>query len=228
MKKVLILLFAMIITGVTVFTGCDSKKESKMIDVAITKTNLPEIIANIKTENVLTPEDILRFNNALNRIGANNPDTLIGMTPRQIFENQNIFLLENQYEMINVTATRIAMNMNFDIKFLGLKPLLDTVNNMQGNTIYYEFKNNTDKAIKKVSGLLQFYNRQNQIIKQFQIENTQDLAPNASLQFYKNFAHNEKEPRDSIIRNHFQQLIVRWQPSSLEFADGTKIELQVK
>ena len=226
MKNVLILFSAIVLCATLIFTGCSTKDESKMMDVAITKTNLPEIIASMKTENILSPEEILMFNNALNRIGANNPDTLVGLTPRKLLEIQKNFLVENQFSMLNISATRIAMNMNFDIKFLGLKPLLDTVNNLQGNTIFYEFKNNTDKAIKKVQGFLQFYNRQNQIIKQFQIETTEQLAPNASLQFYKNFAHNDKEPRDSIVRNHFSQLVVRWQPASLEFVDGTKIELK--
>ncbi|MFH1051726.1 MAG: hypothetical protein V1779_12460 [bacterium] len=184
MKNVLVFLTTLILFTSFIFTGCN-KDESKMLDVTITRTNLPEIITNMNSENILPAEDILKFNNALNRIGANNPDTLIGMTPRQIFDIQNKFMIENQYEMIKVTATRIAMNMNFDIKFLGLKPLFDTVNNVQGNTIFYEFKNNSDKEIKKIAGFLQFYNRQNQIIKQFQIETTEQLAPTTKLQFLK-------------------------------------------
>jgi hypothetical protein len=228
MKNSLLFLFVIIIATVSLFVACNKNEESKMLDVAITKTNLPEIISNMKSENLLTSEDILSFNNALNRIGANNPDTLIGMTPREIFGIQDSFIKVNQYEMINITATRIAMNMNFDIKFLGLKPLFDSVNKQQGNTIFYEFKNNSEKTIKKIEGLLQFYNRQNQIIKQFQIETTELLQPNTTLQFYKNFAHNENEPRDTIIRNHFAELIVRWQPSKLEFSDGIKIELNEK
>jgi len=208
--------------------ACDKQEESKMMDITITKTNLPEIIANMKSENILEAEDIMMFNSALNRIGANNPDTLIGLTPRQILEIQENFIKENQYEMVNISATRIAMNMNFDIKFLGLKPLMDSVTKQEGNTIFYEFKNNSEKPIKKIEGLLQFFNRQNQIIKQFQIETTEILQPNATLQFFKNFAHNPNEQRDTIIRNHFSQLIVRWQPNRLEFTDGIQIELKEK
>ncbi|ROL61349.1 hypothetical protein D9V86_06225 [Bacteroidetes/Chlorobi group bacterium ChocPot_Mid] len=225
MKRIAILLISVVV--MTFFFACQQKEESKMLDVTITKTNLPEIISSIKTENIMSSEDILMLNNALNRIGANNPDTLIGLTPRKIMEIQENFIKENQFEMINVTATRIAMNMNFDIKFLGLRPLLDSVTKAQGNTLFYQFTNNSDKPIKKIEGLLQFYNPQNQLIKQFPIETTEILQPKMVLRFYKNFAHNENEPRDTIVRNHFTELIVKWQPTLLEFSDGTKIEVNL-
>lgn len=225
MKKITILFIA--IAVFSVFVACQKQEESKMLDVTITKTNLPEIISGLKTENILSNDDLLMLNNALNRIGANTPDTLLGLTPRQIMEMQEKFIKENQFEMINITATRIAMNMNFDIKFLGLRPLFDSVAKAQGNTLFYQFTNNSDKPIKKIEGLLQFYNRQNQLIKQFPIETTEILQPKMVLQFYKNFAHNENEPRDTIVRNHFTELIVKWQPSFLEFSDGTKIEVNL-
>ncbi len=225
MKKVILAILP-IFAIVLFVSGCRQKEESKMLDITINKSNIPEIINNLEEENILTPEEIMTFNNGLNRIGANNPDTLMGMSVRNIFELQKEFMKTNNYLLLTITATRIAMNMNYTIKYLGVKPIIDTINNVKGNTVLYEFKNNTDKAIKTINGMLQFYNRQNQLIKQFQVDNTEQIPPNASVQFYKAFAHNDKEPRDSIIRHHNAQLIVRWQPSLLEFTDGTKIALE--
>lgn len=223
MRRVTILLISVI--SITFFFACEQKKESKMLDITITKTNLTEIISSLKTENIVSSEDILMLNNGLNRIGSNNPDTLIGLTLRKIMEIQDSFIKENQFKMINITATRISMNMNFDIKFLGLRPLVDSLTKAQGNTLFYQFTNNSEKPIKKIEGLLQFFNPQNQLIKQFPIETTEILQPQMVLQFYKNFAYNEKEPRDTIVRNHWAELIVKWQPTLLEFSDGTKIEV---
>jgi hypothetical protein len=221
-----IILIVFILSITLFFFGCDEKKESKILDTTITKTNLPEMINNLKTENILEAGDIVIINSALNRLGANNPDTLYGMSLRNIYDLQKEYLKEQNYDLLSKSATRISMNMNYEIKYLGIKPVVDTVNKIKGNSVMYEFSNNTDNAIKKIQGLLQFYNSQNNLIKQFEIDNTEQIPPKDTVRFYKAFAHNDNEPRDSIIRYHNDKLIVRWKPFYLEFDDGTKIELK--
>ena len=209
----------------TAFWGCGNN-ESKLLEQTITKTNLPEIIANLKNENVMDSEDIMLFSNAIGRLSNIKVDSLNGKTVQQVIEIQKEFLRENSFKQLAITGTRVAMNMNYEIKYLGLQILKDSVSNAEGNTILYEIKNNYDKAIKKVSGFMQFYNQQNQIIKQFELDNPEQIPANGSLQFYKAFAHDRKEVRDSLVRYHNAELIVRWQPQYLEFTDGTKLEVK--
>ncbi len=208
------------------FTSCNNQeKESPILKTKIEKNNISETIEKLKAEKILSLNDITLLNNGLNRLGVA-PDTLLGMTYKDVLNSQKKLLEDFGYNALATTGGKVEMNFYYFIKYLGFKPMLDTVKNENVNTVFYQFKNNSDKPIKKIDGYLQYFNPQNQIVKQFEIDNTEIIPVNSSKQFYKSFVNNDKDRRDSIIRYFNSSLIVKWQPISIEFEDGQKIEIK--
>lgn len=205
--------------------GCN-KNESKLLDQTITKKNLPEIVNSLKNENLMTPDDIAIFSNAIGRLSNISIDTLVGKSVQQVIDMQKEFAKQNNFRQLSITAARVAMNMNYEIKYLGLQTVKDTIKGHEGNTILYEIKNAYGHPIKKLAGYLQFFSQDNVLIKQFELDNPQQIPSKGSLQFYKVFNHDPKQVRDSLVRFHSNEMIVRWQPEFLEFTDGTKFEVK--
>lgn len=221
-----IFLGTILLIVVLFMSSCNKQtEESQLLKTKIDKTNISKTIEELQKENILSLNDITLLNNGLNRLGAT-PDTLIGMTFKDVLESQKKLLEDFGYSALATTSGKVEMNFYYFIKYLGFKPMMDTVKNAKMNTIFYEFQNNSDKVIKKVDGYLQYFNPQNQIVKQFEVDNTEIIPAKSSKQFYKSFVHNDSERRDSIIRYFNSSLIVKWQPISIEFADGQKIEIK--
>jgi len=204
--------------------GCNQEQESPVLSIKISKDNLIEIKDKIEQDKNLSVFDIQYFNNGLTRLGIV-PDTIIGMSVKDIINSQEDIQKNNANLLLNQTTTRIMMNMYYSVQYLGLQPMIDTINNTKATTILYEFKNQTDKTIVKVGGFIQFFNRNQQIIKQYEVENTQIIPADAAIKFYKAFAHDDKDGRDSIIRNFHTSLLTKWQPKYIEFSDSTKLSL---
>jgi len=225
MKK-LFLSFIAILVFLTLFSCENKNQESEILNQTINKNNLMEIVANLQKENALDAREILLFSNGLGRLTNLKNDTVFGMTVKQVIDIQNEFIRTNNYNTLRETAARVTMNLNYDMKFLGINKVIDTVNKIEGIAIVYEIHNTSGKGIKKLSGLMQFYNRNNEIIKQFPVTIPQELAVDAKLQFYNAYKYNPKDIRDSLVKNHYNEMIIRWQPQILEFSDGTQINIQ--
>jgi hypothetical protein len=224
--KILKILFAFVVFSFVATLWSCNDGGSKLLDQTITKTNLPEIVNSLKSENTMSFDDIALFSNAVGRLSNIKIDTLIGKSVKEVIEMQKEFLKENNFEQLSITTARVAMNMNYEIKYLGLQVVKDTIKGDEGNNILYEIKNRQGQAIKKFSGFLQYFNQQNQLIKQFELDNPEVIPANGSLQFYKVFKHDPAQIRDSLVRYHSNEMIVRWQPQYLEFSDGTKFEIK--
>jgi len=225
MNKLFISLLAIISLILVVSCG-DEEEESEVLKQTINKNNLLEIVSNLQKENSLEPREILLFSNGLGRLTNLKNDTVNGMTVKQVIDLQNEYVKVSNYNLLRETAARVTMNLNYDMKFLGINKVIDTVNKVEGMAIIYEIHNTSGKGIKKLSGLMQFFNQNNDIIKQFPISIPQELAVDAKLQFYNAYQYNPTDIRDTLVRNHYNEMIIRWQPQLLEFNDGTQINLQ--
>ncbi len=225
MNKLFISLLAIISLILVVSCG-NEEEESEVLKQTINKNNLLEIVSNLQKENSLEPREILLFSNGLGRLTNLKNDTVNGMTVKQVIDLQNEYVKVSNYNLLRETAARVTMNLNYDMKFLGINKVMDTVNKVEGMAIIYEIHNTSGKGIKKLSGLMQFFNQNNDIIKQFPISIPQELAVDAKVQFYNAYQYNPTDIRDTLVRNHYNEMIIRWQPQLLEFNDGTQINLQ--
>ncbi len=217
-------LYLSIVVVASLLFACGGSENSKFLDEKFSRENVLEIYRNLETENALSPQEIALLNDGLNALGAR-PDTLIGMTPREVIEYQRELVKRKNFKILKITSNRVAMSMYYSVKFLGVKAMIDTIRKIKVNTIGYQFYNKGENAIKKVKGWLQFYNKKGQIVKQFLLDNSAPILPKDSLTLYKSFKYEEGSLRDSLIRFNWTSMIAKWEPIELQFPDGRTLKI---
>lgn len=223
MKK-LVLLIAVL----SFMISCNTEKKPAVFTEKVNKNNLEEITNKIKNDQTLEAEEVEIINRGITRLAVNGTDTLIGLSIGEIYEYQKDFLKEQANNIIDENMKKVALILNHEFKYIGLTPRKDTSNNQDYDFIVYEITNKGEKPIKNIFGVLQFYNQQNQLVKQYPLKSDVGLKgeliePNKTKRIVLPYYHDKKNIRDSIMRS--TRLRTIWQPRSIIFADDTKISV---
>ncbi len=227
------IVIAFVLTLVIILTACKDEKESQLYDLTINRDNVVDIVNDLKSENIMSSKDIRTFREGLKRLRAYN-DSIVGMTVGQVIEAQRDYVRASDFDVLKTASNRLAMDLNYKIRYLGIREdtirrIVDNVERkVKANTILYEMINKSEHKIKNINGLIQFYNQNNQLIKQFEIDNPEPIPPKDSVKFFKSFIHDETSRRDSIIRYNNKSLFVKWQPITLEFDNDKKFTIEKK
>lgn len=220
-----------LISIAVLFSACNgSQPKSKLLTETITPDNLEELGAKLKEDSTFTSEDIEYFSLGLTRLTQNN-DSLKGKTIGDVIDMQRKFMREQRGLQLQRTMTRVELALNHKFQFKGIRPL--DQENAALNIIGFTLKNESDKDIANMQGVLQFYNPQQQLVKQFNLITKQiqqrvngsssNIGAGQEVVFNAPFDHNNDSRRDNIIRNNWQQLTMVWQPVMIEYADGSKV-----
>ena len=219
-KSISIMFFASLILA---FVACE---KSGIKNEKITLDNLSELADKAKDDDNLSKDEIASLINCLTRFSGMK-DSVVGKTIGQILDKEMENNKANNFKLLKQTAIRSEMSMNYNLKYLGLAPVLDSISKQPLNVIYFELTNNSIKDIKAITGLLQLINQQNQLIKQFPVTYKDAIMAGKTIKFYQAYTHNEKDSRDNMIRTD-KNLIYLWNPESIEFTDGKKLTLVEK
>lgn len=220
MKKLILLAIAVI------FTACNTaEKNPAVFNVVVNKDNAAEISDKLKNDQTISTEQIEMVNRGVTRLAVAGNDTLIGLTLGKIYEYQKQFVKDQALIAIDENMTKVGLILNHQFKYVGLVPRQDTL-----DFIVYEITNTSDKDIKNITGVLQFYNGQNQLVKQYPLRADIGMKKGEVIKVGETkkialpYVHDKDNVRDSIMRNT-NKLRTIWQPRGILFADDTKISL---
>lgn len=220
----LVLIFSVIVGGCG-----DSKKESKLLNEVIKRDSLEELGIKIKDDPDFSAEEVNLFNQGVSRITRTN-DTLEGKKVSDIIKSQEEFIRSQQGLSLQNTLTKIELSMNHQFQFKGVRSIENDKVNL--NVLDFAISNKSDKDIVNMQGVLQFYNAQNSLVKQYNIITKDVLASlnqpttipaEKTANLAAAFDYSNESRRDNIIRNNWKQLRIIWQPTMIEYADGSKI-----
>ena len=196
---------------------------SKIKSEKITVDNLSDIADKAKTDEGLSREDISLFINGLTRL-AGHKDSLVGKTVGGIIDKEKDIIRESNLKLLKSASIRTEISFDYKIKYMGLNFGNDSTTKTPINVLYFEVTNTTDKDLKLITGMLQLFNQQNQLVKQFPVKYTIALAPGKTVQFAQTYTHSDADQRDMLVRTD-KNLSYLWNPETLELANGKKLTL---
>ena len=164
------------------------------------------------------------FSTALGRI-ATTKDSLEGKTVRDIIDNQRAIVKKNNLKNIRQISMRMKMDNALGYSFNKMFRV-DTLDK-QMNILNFDLINKSDKDIQKVEGFINVVNQQNQLLKRFpvSVEKTVPAGKKATVQSNP-YVHDPNNRSDMIIRNNQVKKNAIWQAIMIEFADGTKLQME--
>jgi hypothetical protein len=205
--------------------GCNPKKkqESPLLSEKIDKQNPIELAQKMKEDEKVSREEMDLFTNAMARM-SNTPDSLVGKTIGEIIDMQSKALRNASAQTLINTAKRTEMFLNHSFKYHGFKPAEEKGTPL--NVLIFEIVNNSDKEISHIEGALSFYNKNNQLVKRFNLSTLDGKIPAGKSQKFQNpFKHDPENQRDVIFRNQ-KNLRGVWQPMEIKFADGESVSFK--
>lgn len=176
-------------------------------------------LKNVLDENAkdLTLEDVNYLNAAI-RYYSPIKDSLVGKTIKELIDGQRERTLSTNINLAQATAfsTLFTQSIKFNIKdFQTVKQ----ENGQELNVPTYQFQNISGKDIKKLSGVVDYYNG-DQLIKRFTIDIDKLIPAEKTLNQPYPYNHDAKNQRDVFVRENFAKLRKVWIPTVIEFADG--------
>lgn len=176
-------------------------------------------LKNVLDENAkdLTLEDVNYLNAAI-RYYSPIKDSLVGKTIKELIDGQRERTLSTNINLVQATAfsTLFTQSIKFNIKdFQTVKQ----ENGQELNVPTYQFQNISGKDIKKLSGVVDYYNG-DQLIKRFTIDIDKLIPAEKTLNQPYPYNHDAKNQRDVFVRENFAKLRKVWIPTVIEFADG--------
>jgi hypothetical protein len=212
-----------------IINSCQQQSNSKLFSEKITKTNLMDIVKQIRDDKTINKDDLDYFSNGITRIASAKKDSLIGKTVGEVIALQKELIREQSAATLANQSARVELVMNHEFKFIGMAPR-DTAGESY-DLIVYELKNVSDKEITNLQGAIQFYDQSGQIVKNYplitkNIMQGKGLKPGESRRFIYPFNHDAKNERDQKMRNEFKDLRPVWIATMIEFVDGTNISVQ--
>ncbi|OGU55824.1 MAG: hypothetical protein A2X64_11320 [Ignavibacteria bacterium GWF2_33_9] len=219
------LTLALVTIAFAVMANSCQDPKSSFLETKLEKDNLNTVAKQIMDENVMSREDAILFNSAVNRLGQT-PDSILGKTVGQLINEEADLAKLNIYTQMYGTLSKAEILMKHKMKYLGLKPM-DTLEQSY-DYIVFEVDNTSDKSIADLQGQLRFFNAANQLVKAYPIElskvmgNPEGIKPKETRRFAYPYFHQKDNQRDEIIRNS-KDLRVVWFPMSIAFTDKTEI-----
>lgn len=181
-----------------------------------------DLLANLKTvldENAadLTLEDVNYLNGAI-RFYSPIKDSLVGKTIQELIDGQKQRILSTNINLAQATAfsTLFTQSIKFNIKDI---QSLKQENGQELLVPTYQFQNISGKDIKKLSGVVDYYNGE-QLIKRFTIEIDKLIPADKTLNQPYPYNFDAKNQRDVFVKDNFAKLRKVWIPTVIEFADG--------
>jgi len=223
-NKFFLSIFLLVIMGF-IFVSCtDSKKPNpKIANQKITSSNLIAITEQIANDNSFKHEDIELFINAITRFG-NDRDSIIGKTVSQLIAEQKKFAFNRVAETLKSSGARITLFLNHKFNYVGIKFEVDSLDR-KINAIVFEVTNTSDKEIKLLEGVLQFFTPHGELVKFFNIKTASPIPVSedgTEVGFSMPFLHEDTSQRDMMLRTS-RDLSAIWTPTLIEFSDGSKI-----
>lgn len=198
-----------------IFISCNQNQKSPLYQEKISKNNLIDITKKIENDKLMSHEEVQLFTNGLSRMIAED-DSLDGKSIGDVISYQKEYLRENAVNNMIFNVNRVKMMEVLKMKYLGLVPR-DT-NGQKSNIIVCEVENTTEQNIKNIDGFLNFYNRQNQLVKRYNIKQEDVIEP-GKKRIIIPFVHNPENRLDVIMRTN-NQLRPIWNPNTVELEDG--------
>jgi nitrogen regulatory protein PII-like uncharacterized protein len=181
-------------------------------------------VEKAKTEADLSLEEINLLADGIYRFGAT-PDTLKNFTLKEIIESQRKLIHDNALNALLNRAILTETNNNYGVKYIDM--LAKDSDTTYMNQLIIELINFSKNDIKSIQGHLQYFNLNNQIVKQFPLVYSNIIKAGQAIRVTQGYLHDPKSERDIIIREQKSVLRALWQPEILEFANGRKLVLKV-
>ena len=224
--------FILILTAVVslIFVSCQrNEADPQIFSEKITKENLISLVKQVSEDKTVSKEKMDLVTTGITRLATLKRDTVLGMTFSQIRQIQEEFIREQSAATLRAQGARVDLVLNHEFKFLGLIPR-DT-NGKSFNILAIEFKNTSEKEITNIQGSLQFFDQNNQIVKNFPIIaknvlNGQKIPAGKELRLAYPFNHEPNNVRDAMMRDDIKSMRSVWVATMIEFADGTQISVQ--
>ncbi len=220
---------------VLLIAGCQPKaKESKLLGEVVTKTNVTEIFKKLRDDMDFTAQDFELFTNGMTRMVTMSVDSLMGKSVGQIIEIQRNFERDQIASTAANQATKIELVMNHEFKYVGMKPTqIDDKdkNKKEIDFLIYEITNKSEKEMTNIEGVLQFMDKDNQLVKVYPIVSSKILKegevikPGETKRFAHPYDHDVNNVRDEKIRNDHANLRPIWICTKIDFKDGSKISV---
>ena len=213
--------------SIVFLTSCDTAdKQSELLDKVITNDNLAKIANEIKDDPLMTKDEIDFFVNSLAKF-YQTKDSLIGNSVGYLIEKERTAHRNTSVLLMVTAALKAEMLMKYYVRVIKIEKLVNTQTDQKLNRIHYYFTNIADKDITAINGMMQFYTSKNQLIKQFELKINKEnevIKKDETKEYYESFLHNDDDPKDAFLREG-KDIQARWQPISIEFADGTKLSI---
>lgn len=194
---------------------------SPVMQEKITLQNISDLAQKVKAEPTFSKEEIELFANGLIRY-APTKDSLIGKSVLEVIKMQKDFVRSQSNLFLERSASRVDLAVNHKFHYIGLQP--NDSEQQMIDIIVFEITNTSDKDIRNLQGVLQFFTQDNQLVKIYNLKMEKALKPGETEKLGNPFLHDKASNRDQIIRNS-TNLKAIWNPTLIEFADGTKKQL---
>ncbi|MDR0927088.1 MAG: hypothetical protein LBO69_04910 [Ignavibacteria bacterium] len=206
-----------------ILVACDNNSlPSQISSLKITNKNLQSIVEQMNSDESVSNENKELFINAISRFG-DVQDSIVGKTVGEIIVEQEKYVSDRIAEALVNTGARVNLFINHRFQYLGIK-FIDSIPTQKKNNLVFTLQNTSDKVIKHLEGILQFYTPAGELIKVFSISTNLEMPVSDSLvTLAMPFEHNDNIPRDMLIRTSTDLKAV-WTPILIVFADNTKIE----
>jgi hypothetical protein len=224
MKRLFGLLAITIISSILLFS-CE-QRTSPLMNEKINRENLVEIADKMVDDKSISQEEITLFAAGLQRYTGQS-DSLIGKTVGELIKEQKEMLRDQTAKNLSQNINNVRLRLYHEFRYNGIF-IADDEQRGDFNRVDYQITNLGDKPIKEITGALQFFNGQNQLVKQFNIStiNKEPIPPGESKDFQDLFAHRDSIPNDQMLRSPEMRFRAAWTPVKIEYTDGTVINLQ--
>lgn len=164
MKK---LLFALALSF-SLFSCEFDEYSAPIFEEKFTESNIMELCEKVKAEKDLTAETITYFSNGIQRLSFVK-DSLLGKSVKDVIESEKEYVKEFARNQMMSTAGIALLKLQTENSFYGVTKAED-VEKRDYNRLYFLFKNNSNKAIDKISGEMLFFYRPEGAKEQTQLQ----------------------------------------------------------
>lgn len=204
--------------------GCEKKApKSKLLNEKITQENFFDIITQAKSDTLLTNQEIELFANGISRY-SNALDSLYNKTVKEIIAREEQIRRQQNLSNLGVNVITTFSRFRYD----GWKPI--EVNGTKLNVFTYTIFNISNANIRKISGYLQFYTTNNQLIRAYRLNIDQPINSKQFTQFQSTFQLEEGNQNEEFLLKALQEnpntILVRWLPTLIELDNGKKLNLE--
>lgn len=198
----------------------DDAPKSEILGTKITIMNLDSISKVIENDADFTAEDAAILANGLIRLGMNK-DSIVGKTFGDIYQMQKDYIKSQNLKQLAKTTSRVGMIINAKVNYAGLQ--INDEGEKKMNILYFDIFNTSNKDIKSIKGVLEFYNSANQLVKIYNVMNDKIIKTGETIRVGNPFIHDPANQRDGIIRTT-KDLRTVWTPVQIDFTDGSSIK----